>query len=47
MELTLDQAFTADLELLISQYISKGMAPGQAEEIMQQAGEQMFEEDPK
>lgn len=41
--MNLEQSFTGDLELLISQYISQGMAPGRVEELMQQAIEGMFE----
>ena len=43
MQPTLEQAFTIDLEQLISQYITQGMAPGRVEEIMQQAVEGLFE----
>jgi hypothetical protein len=43
MQPTLEQAFTIELEQLISQYITQGMAPGRVEEIMQQAAEGLFE----
>jgi hypothetical protein len=43
MNMDMKQSFTVELELLISQYISKGMQPGLVEEIMQQAIEGMFE----
>lgn len=37
MEPTLEQAFTLELELLISQFITQGVAISGMEEIMQQA----------
>lgn len=43
MNINLEQSFTMELEVLISQYISQGMAPGRVEEVMQQAIEGMFE----
>ena len=43
MEPTLEQAFVIELELLISYYISKGIAPGLLEERLLQATEGLFE----
>lgn len=43
MQPTLEQAFTMDLEQLISQYINQGMAPGRVEELMQESAEGLFE----
>lgn len=43
MNLTLEQALVVDLEMLISQYITQGMAPGRVEELLQEAAEGIFE----
>jgi hypothetical protein len=43
MEPTLEQSFVIELELLISYYINKGVAPGVLEEHMHEAIDGMFE----
>jgi hypothetical protein len=43
MEATLEQSFVIELELLISYYINKGVAPGVLEEHTYEAIENMFE----
>ena len=42
MQLTMEQAFAADLELLISQYITKGMTRGAVEEALYSSVEDLF-----
>jgi hypothetical protein len=43
MQLTLEQSFATDLELLINQYITKGLDRGDAEEILFSAMDNMFD----
>jgi len=45
MQLTLEQSFAIDLELLISQYITKGMTPGAVEEVLYSSVEDLFSSD--
>jgi len=43
MNINLEQSFTMELEVLISQYISQGMDPGRVQDVMKQAIDGMFE----